>query len=435
MSEQWRQPSWNQLHRMGQINLEQEAGIANAHYTVRAERVGAALDLDRLRLAWQRLLTARPVLRARFDLQAGAWSVPAPDSPAAAELDTTDADRFTSALVLPFDYAAGPIARLVVVSEQDQTLVGLAVEHLVSDGWTLSQLWDDLVRAYSAQEIASESRFVDYVAAQNAHLETPETQRRVEDYGATLIEAGGAIPALHLASVDSAASAVELHTRLRKAEMHYTVDGPTWQRVLDAARGRGMSGPNLLLAALHVALGELTHRTAVGSTLAVANRLKPIDRSAAGWYASKLLVPADTRGAAADPADYLSRWQQRLWLALDHSDIPWAYLLYRLNPADYGRFTQTPFASFNFQPWGMQARPSLRWEGARFTEPIAVQTGSRDATLATFWLERSDQVAVAWEHRSDLLPAGTVDELWQSFRAALDQLCEAGLSSAPASAG
>jgi hypothetical protein len=422
MAEQWRAPSWTQLHRMGQLRLEVEAGLHNPHYTVRAERVRPQLDWHRLADAWQRVQAAHPVLGSRFDLAAGLWSVPEEGSTAQPPL-LTDTESFTAALVRPFDYRSGPVARLVIADETGESLVGLAIEHLVSDGWTLSTVWHDLVSAYAGAPVARETGFVGYVADQHRMLQQPETELRVERVRDTLAAVGGAIPALALPAPDPAAG---IASALVKGEFRQSVPQATWQDVAEAARRNRLSAPNILLAAFHAALAGLTGQPAVGSTLTLANRLRAGDRGAAGWYAGKLTVPADTTDADTDPARYLRGWQQGLWQALDSSDIPWAYLLHRFNPDQFGRFTAIPFATFNFQPETMHAGQPTRWPEADSITPVPVGTGSRDAALATFWLERDTGVEVLWEHRVDVLPPARVAELWSCFSQALDQLRRAG---------
>jgi hypothetical protein len=386
--------------------------VINPHYTVRAERIRPSVDKHALSVAWHLVVTEHPLLRSAFQVDAGEWSIPGDGDLPVLECDV---ERFAEELTKPFDYGRGPVARLVFASDGSSAQVGVAVDHLVSDGWSLATIWDELReyyelissgKAFTARE--PEESFVGYLDNQRAAVDGARSSGRLARLDTYLTN--GAIPALRL---PDKGSRTDIRCALTKAHLHEHIDATTWAALSSAAATVGVSGPNLLLAAFHAALAAHTGSQRIGVTTTMANRLRPVDERAIGWYAGKLVVMADTAGLVGDPRGYLLAWRDSYWTALDFSDIPWAYLLSRLNPGDFGGFTSKPYATFNFQPRVVEQQSGNAWYQAMDVARVNVATGSRDAALGTFWVENERGVDVDWEYRPAFLGADDIALIWR----------------------
>src|SRR5216117_3364675 len=124
--------SWHQRHRLGQIAVEKAAGVVNPHYTVKAERISPRLDRGALERAWHAVTVAHPLLLSAFDIEDARWWLP--DERMTGLVVACAPAEFATRLTAPFDYASGPVARMVLAADDDCSLVGIAVDHLVSDG-------------------------------------------------------------------------------------------------------------------------------------------------------------------------------------------------------------------------------------------------------------------------------------------------------------
>jgi hypothetical protein len=360
------------------------------------------------------------LLRSTFRIDDGSWWVPGHADP---PVTGCAADRFAGELVRPFDYGRGPVARLVVAADRSASLVGVAVDHLISDGWSLATIWAELRAHYelaacekTVQARKPEESFVGYLDGQQAIVDGAAVSGRLARLDGYL--SAGAIPTLRLPGRGTAG---DVRTALRKGHLHQHIEAAAWRDCGRAAGTIGMSGPNLLLAALHAALAEHTGESRIGATTTLANRLRPADERAIGWYAGKIVVMANAGTLADDPLGYLLGWRDSYWTALDFSDIPWAYQLHRLNPEDFGAFTRKPYATFNFQPAVAEPPSSTGWYRATDVAPVDIATGSRDAALGTFWFENEHGVGVDWEYQAGFLGADEVRAIWRLLTGNLDR--------------
>lgn len=415
------EPSWNQAHRIGQIRRELAARVHNPHYTVWAQRITPAVSVGRLMMAWRQVNEAHHILSSRFDIDYGRWLMPsaAPDEFPIYEVIAQD---FRAALTKPFVHPAEPVSRLVLARHGDSSLIGIAADHLISDGWSLAQLSEELVRAYNGEPLTAEHRFTEYVREQNEFLRAPGTLARADRVVDKLTAIGGVLPPLH---IGTSTKAVRDPASIAYHDREFTLVESQWKAVRSAAPVFGISPSNLILAALHAALARVGSSPYAGSTMTLANRRRPADRKAVGSYAAKMALTIDAQRAGADDIGYLDTWRSSFWSALDTSDIPWAYLLYRLHPDDFGNFTQRRYATFNFQPLQMNAQTQLPWSDQHVAGPVGVPTGRRDQSLATFWVERPTCISCLWEYRIDALDHDAVTALWNSFSGFVDEFCAA----------
>lgn len=418
-------PSWAQLHRLGQLELELAHGMHNPHYTVRAEWIEPALETGRLRAAWQMVVTLHPILGSAFTLRPMAWRIPT-GTPRCWFVECAP-EQFQEAVVAPFDYETGPLARLVVAQGGGATLVGVAIEHLVSDGWSLAGVWAELISGYAraGEPLHGEPEwgFRDWVAAEHERLADPVVERRIRALQQNLGPVGGAIPALPFARCPGLGSVNS--TAIGKEESRFSVPEETWIRICRVAAAMRLSGASVLLCALHVALHQLTGLPNVGTTLAMAGRSGPAQRRFVGWFADKLVVRSDMSQLNGDLHAYLRYWRRGFWAALDSIDIPWAYLVSRLNPSDFGRFSATPFITFNFQPVKMGAPSAPKWHEGQLVTAQDVATGHREAAMSTFWIERDDGVEVQWRRQSAAISSPVAEQLWLSLSGLLEDVARA----------
>ncbi|MCQ0024992.1 amino acid adenylation domain-containing protein, partial [Streptomyces somaliensis DSM 40738] len=145
--------------------LDRYEGGSTEYYTGSAYRLAGALDVPALRTALRGLVARHESLRTTFHEEDGhpVQRVHAPgDAPLALDekdlsaLSGADREEALSALLLaevetPFDLAAGPLLRAVLVrfADDDHVLV-LSTHHIVSDGWSLDVLTRDLAALYRA---------------------------------------------------------------------------------------------------------------------------------------------------------------------------------------------------------------------------------------------------------------------------------------------
>jgi amino acid adenylation domain-containing protein len=164
--------------------LDQLAPGSSAYNVAFAERLRGQLDVDALRGALRAVADRHDILRWRIRQEIGqpyAICVPPADVPLPV-IDSTEAEltqRLAALAAAPFDLAAGPVwrAALLRLGPEDHVL-GLALHHAVSDGWSQSPLYADLAAAYRGESLPPlAAGYADYAAWRTGR----DTQRAAAD--------------------------------------------------------------------------------------------------------------------------------------------------------------------------------------------------------------------------------------------------------------
>ncbi|MFD5467858.1 condensation domain-containing protein [Kitasatospora sp. NPDC127059] len=411
--------SWNQRHRLGQTLEDAGRGVFNPHHATLPLAFTGPLDLSALNRAWHALQRRHPVLLSGFDLDALVWHIGLADPVDIERLPTAgsaDADlaALRAACAAPFDLERGPMARLLVVRRPDQeTHLALVIEHLVSDGWSLNVLMRDLSALYAVERDGSGLELPpvllshpDFVRRQNRLTDSPEGRQALDRLAAGL-SGVGAIPAMPISGF-SGASAVRYE---EKDGFSRRLPIDVCRRLDTVARPLRMTALNLMHAALHRALFDLSGSASVATTLSTANRELPELHQTTGWLASKAVLISEP-GSRPDPADYLRHFRRRMLDTLDHAHLPWPALIHRMDPDAVGRQSRVPYVTFNARPLGMRRTVGTVGMPGVEARPLPIAVGWHDASIATFWVEDEDGVTATVNFKTDWYARADVEALW-----------------------
>ncbi|MFB7664973.1 condensation domain-containing protein [Kitasatospora sp. NPDC056138] len=415
------QASWNHRHRLGQTREDAERGVFNPHHSTLPLKLHGPLDLDALNRAWHAMQQRHPVLLSGFDTDAALWHVGSAEPQdivrlAAGASEDDDLAAVRAAVIEPFDLESGPVSRLVVLPRSpEETYFAMVTEHLVSDGWSLNVLIRDLAALYGRESGARvpdlpaiELPFQEYVRRQNLAVESAAGQAALTRVAARL-EGIGAIPAM---PIDGFTGASDIRYE-EYGEFTRRLPQQLCRDLTAAARPLRMTGLNLMHAALHQALFQLSDRPTVATTLSTANRELPGLHHTAGWFASKTVLASEP-GRFPVARDYLHHFRERVLTTLDDSDLPWPALIDRMDPESVGRQAKVPYVTFNARPIGMRRTVGeIAIPGVR-TSPLRVSVGWHDAAIATFWDEDEDGITVSVMFKTDWYSAADVLALWNT---------------------
>jgi hypothetical protein len=287
-------PSWNQRHRLGQTAQELQAGVYSTHHSTAAWHVRGSFVPEAIGVAWLRLQERHPVLLSSFGADHAAWREQAarpvelvvtapPGNPAAALVSI---ESFCDE---PFDLARGPLGRLMLAPvSPTEAYLALAVEHLVSDAWSLGVLLRDLAALYTA-EVGKRGTpmpptgktFVEYAQEQYQYLASPVGTRTLRAH-AERIQPVGPIPTMRITGFSGRTPIRYERTRA----IQHQVPGSVRDSLARVGRPLGLSALNLAHAALHTGLHRLSGRATVAITLSTANRESPDVSETVGWLSS-----------------------------------------------------------------------------------------------------------------------------------------------------
>ncbi|MGW6913450.1 condensation domain-containing protein [Kitasatospora sp. NPDC054939] len=319
-------------HAQQRMWLMDRLGQGGALYNVPvATRLRGPLDIAALATALTALTARHAVLRTRYgqrDEQPYQEVLP----PAPVPVPVRDAAPEQAAALLhaeavrPFDLAAGPVLRALVLRHgpDDHTLL-LTVHHIAVDGGSLPVVAADLAALYATARTGRPADlpepglpYAEYARRERAR--DAELARAADDLAARLVGAR-TLPLLRPVPTGAREPRAGLHT------------APLGTGVLDGLRRIGTEhGATLFTVVLAAALAAL-HRASGETDLTVGfasgHRARPELRRTVGLAVNTLPVRA---GLDGDPAftEVLARTREALLHAQDHHEVPFDLVLQRL---------------------------------------------------------------------------------------------------------
>ncbi|WP_431729439.1 amino acid adenylation domain-containing protein [Verrucosispora sp. TAA-831] len=394
------------------------------HSTVRlrgavdVELLRAAVDAtaarhDSLRMRFTENADGEPVVHVASDVRVPVTVTAAPDEAAARELVATSVRT-------PFDLGTAPLLRVLVVRLADREhLVHLAMHHIVSDGWSLNLLLDEIAATYGALRdgtpppTAPATGYLDYAAWQRDRLDGPATG----DGFAYWTRALAGVPALELPT-DRPRPAVQSYA----GGVHrFALDADLTDGLRRLSRAYRATLYMTLLTGLQAVLFRYSGQRdfAIGSP--VAGRVVPELENLVGLFVNTLALradlspvaaTADTAGTEPSFATLLRRTRTTVVRALAHQEIPFERLVKDLNVArDVSRSPvfQVLFTLQNYAPGG------ARWPEDLHVEGVGTDTASARFDLSLYVGETADGLRGMVVHNTDLFDTATVRRLTASL--------------------
>ncbi|MEU1014575.1 non-ribosomal peptide synthase/polyketide synthase [Streptomyces sp. NPDC005898] len=229
-----------------------------------------------------------------------------------------------------------PVRPRLLSTGPDTHVLVLTIHHIAGDGWSLGPLADDLKSAYTARRAGERPRwsappvqYADYSLWQHDLLGDDTDPD-------TLFARQAAYWTDHLAGLPEVVSLPTDRPRppvasKRGAQSAFTLDAPTHAALRELAR----SADATLFMVLHTGLAALLSRLGAGTDIAVgspiAGRTDENLDDLVGFFVNTLILRTDTSG---DPsfADLLAQVRETSLAAYTHQDIPFEYLVEKLNP-------------------------------------------------------------------------------------------------------
>ncbi len=324
--------------------------------------------------------------------------------------------RLREEAVLPFDLAAGPLLRslLVTVDEREHVLL-LTLHHIVSDGWSVDVLARDLGAFYTVSTLPALCiQYADYAVWQRAWL----SGEILESQAAWWREELAGAPTVLEVPADRPRPAAQ---SFRGGLQEDVLPAGLVEAMRGLARREGATLFMALLANLQILLHRLTGQDDVLVGSPVANRNRPEVEDLVGFFVNTLVL----RGrfsAIADGAegmtfrDSLSMARRAALGAYAHQDLPFDQLAAELRverSLAYSPLFQVMFA--------LQAGafPVPEMPGVR-VETVTLETGTAKFDLLLEARETPAGFGVTLEHATDLFDACTAARLLERFRVLLE---------------
>ena len=390
--------------------------------------IRGALDREALQGAFDWLVQRHESLRTRFEAVEGravqrvspALPLPIASRDCAGLDDDALRQRVAEAIRQPFDLANGPLLRVCLLDRGgDEAVLVVVLHHIVSDGWSMQVMVDELLQAYAALRRGEQPglaplalHYADYAAWQRAWLDGGEGERQLAYWRQRL---GAEQPLLELPA-DHPRPA-QASGRGRRLEL--ALPGELGKALQACARREGVTPFMLLLASFQVLLQRYSGQSDIRVGVPIANRNHAGTERLIGFFVNTQVLRSEIDGRR-DVRSLLGQVREAALGAQAHQDLPFEQVVDALQPERSLSHSPLFQVLYNHQSDERQGAEveglrigSFPWEGATAQFDLALDTWESPAGLGA-----------ALTYATDLFEPATIERMarhWQNLlRAMID---------------
>ncbi len=316
---------------------------------------------------------------------------------------------------VPFKLETGPLMRSVlVVSSASKSTLLLTMHHIVSDGWSMGVLVDEVCGYYSARTLGREFapptlrvQYADFAQRQRARLEGGELERQLRYWRSHLEGA----PRLLELPVDRPRPAVQT-TRGGQSFRYWS--GDLQQGLAGFSRSRSSTLFMTLLAGLSLVLSRYSGQGDVVVGTPIANRTDRDLERLIGFFVNTLVLRVKVESATTFN-ELFDLARQTAIGAYAHQDVPFERLVNDLvstRALDHSPLFQVMLVVQN------TPRPPVSIPGLALA-PLQGEGVNAKFDLTLEVTEMEEDLRVAVEYNRDLFDATTIERLLGHLRRVL----------------
>lgn len=314
-----------------------------------------------------------------------------------------------------FDLTQRPALRLRLLrlGEEDHVAI-LIMHHIISDGWSMGILVQEIAMLYIAFVKGEQSplpdlpiQYADYAVWQRQWLEGEVLQDQLLYWKQKL---GGALPVLELPT-DRPRPAIQSYCGdVQSMELEQALSASLKQ----LSRQKGVTTFMLMLAAFKVLLYRYSGQQDIVVGTPTAGRNRAEIEGLIGFFVNTLVMRSQLIGECSF-SEVVSREKEVVLEAFRHQDVPFERLVVELQPArslSYTPLFQVMFTLDSVQPETLSL-PDLTLS----TFEPDLKTAKFDLTLTVI---DSQNLAVAIEYNTDLFDGSTISRMLDHFHNLLE---------------
>ncbi|WP_172666620.1 non-ribosomal peptide synthetase [Actinoplanes missouriensis] len=385
-----------------------EPGSASYHVPALV-RLRGRLDVDRLRAALVSVTARHEVLRTVFaEVDGRPVQVVRADPVVDFGLGELDFTR-------PFDLERGPLTRWSLTrTGDDEFLLSLVMHHIVSDGWSIGVLLQEVQAAYAGRSLPElPVQYADFAVWQRQWLESGVLDEQLAYWKTRL---AGAAPILDLPT-DFPRPAIASY---QGAHLHADIDETTTTALTALAQRHDATLFMVLQAVYAAVLARRSGQHDIVVGVPVANRTRTEVENLIGFFVNTLAIRTQVREDEPFTA-LLAQVRETSLDAFAHQDLPFERLVEDLAPdRDLARnpIFQTMFVLQNAERrTGEDGLQGVEMERL----PLEEGTSKFDVSIA---VEEADELRVSLEYATDLFTAETAQAILDAFLCACTILTE-----------
>lgn len=323
-----------------------------------------------------------------------------------------------------FDIAHGPLCRVSLLrSGEDEWRLLLTMHHIISDGWSLYILFEEISKLYTAFAEGEPSPleplapgYSNFTLWQRQWMQSDDCQAQLE-YWKNNLSSFGTFRGL---PTDHPRPSLQSYS----GQIHETVISPEMTASLKALSAReGATLFMVLLSTFQILLGQYSRSEEVHVGSGIANRNRSSTEETVGFFINTLTMQVNLAG---NPTylEVLRRVRESALGAYAHQDIPTDKVIdyIKLQPGNSitsHHETRSLFpVYFLLQnlPWRAIQLPDLSLQ----LQATETGTAKYDLTLAVY--ENKGFLTACWEFNTDLFEVATIENLASHYQQLLQAI-------------
>ena len=396
---------------------------SSAYHIPTALRLRGRLDIASLQRSFAALVERHESLRTRIARMGDEWvQVVSADVSLALEVEVQRGldeqrllERVEAEIARPFDLEQGPLLRVTLLEvDADEHVLVMVQHHIVSDGWSMQLMVEELVQLYAAYsrglEVALPAlpiQYADYALWQRSWMEAGEKERQLAYWTGLL---GGEQPVLEL-PFDRPRPVRQSH---RGAQFILELDIDLSQALRRVAQQEGATAFALLLASFQALLYRYSGQADIRVGVPIANRNRVETERLIGFFVNTQVLKADLDGRMGFD-ELLAQARQRALEAQAHQDLPFEQLVEALQPERSLSHNPLFQVLFNYQSEARGNGQAFRFDELQME---SVQFDSRTAQfdLTLDLTDEEQRFCAVFDYATDLFDASTVERLAGHWR-------------------
>ena len=412
--------------------LDQFDGAGAAYHLPAALRLRGPLDIRALKASLEKIVRRHEILRTTFPIRNGRpVQAIAPCLPVSLGLaDLSDLPEQAQAVSVerqldqaigqPFDLAAGPLFRVKLLRlAAEEHVIILVMHHIVTDGWSLGVLIEELSAGYDACSRGADParpdlpiQYADFTCWQREWLSGERLHAQIEFWKAKL---AGAPPRLELPTDRPLAPTLTY----AGATIDFAIEPELTRKLKALAQESGATVFMVLLAGYAVLLSRYSGQDDLVIGSPVANRTRRELEPLIGFFVNSLPLRIDLSGRPT-VRQYLRGIRNQVLEASAHQDLPFEQIVEALQPVRNPAHTPIFQVVLAFQnaPLGELALGGLALAPVEITSAVA-------KFQQTLSMEESEHgLTGSMEYNTDLFDRGTIERLIGHLRQVLRQMTD-----------
>ncbi|MDY7076205.1 MAG: amino acid adenylation domain-containing protein [Chloroflexota bacterium] len=316
----------------------------------------------------------------------------------------------------PFDLAQGPLLRVTLLRlERQEHVVLLNMHHIVSDGWSIGVLIQEVAALYESFAAGKPSplpelpiQYVDYAHWQREWLQGEVLESQLAYWKQQL----DGIPPLLELPADRPRPAVQT---FRGTTLWFDLPRSLSEAIKTLSRQEEVSLFMTLLAALQTLLYRYTGQDDISVGTPIANRNRVEIAGLIGFFVNTLVLRTYLAG---DPSfrELLGRVREVAMGAYTHQDVPFEMLVDELQPERDMSHTPLFQVMLALQDAPMEA---LKLPGLTLG-PLGTDSGTAKFDIVLSIVGKADGLKGSLEYNTDLFDGDTIERMAAHFQTLLE---------------